>query len=479
MITSIRDGGDLLRQPPHNVQAEQALLGAIFLKNDIYYKVSEFLGPEHFSYAINSRIYTVIGRIIDSGQRATPVTIRGYFEADNALKDIGGAQYLGQLASCAPTLINAEDYARLVLDLAQRRQLMASCEEMSEAAYQVDIDKPAITIIGEFEQRLAQIAEGASAIRTATTPLDGSNSAVAFAERAYRGEMMFIPTGLKALDRILGGFMPGNLELIAARPGIGKTALALTIAAHVASRELPVLYFSLEQTAMQLHQRLISSVTGIPVQRQMMNNELTMLEMRKIIAAGERTAKIPLHIDDNGGLSVAQICHRARRAYRRQQLRLVVIDHLQLVAPNTKKEARRLELDEISGNLKILAKELNIPVLALSQLNRGVEGREDKRPTLPDLRDSGGLEQDSDRVMFVYREEYYAQRVKIERREGEDNERLDARICAHNDRLEACRGRADIFVAKNRHGESNIRADLAWDANRMRFYDLATDLEVR
>ena len=464
-------GIQVARVPPCNDHAEQALLGAIMCSNQSYLRVAEFLKPEHFSNALHARIFAAAGRLIDAGQNANPVTLKAVFDVDSTLASKGGGNYLVGLASATVTLINAEHYGRLILDLAQRRALMTACDDALADAVTIDIERPAATVIEDFERRLAEIAEGRQN-KSAAIPLsEALAQAVAAAEVAYKGGCPYVRTGLSDLDRLIGGLLPGDLEILAARPGMGKTACALGIALAVARSGSPVTFFSLEQPGSQLAQRLLASQAGVPVSRQQ-RGQLDDSEWRRLLDEETALGQLPIEIDETGAITIGQICARARRAKRRHGIGLIVIDHLQLVRAERHHEARRLDLDEISGALKALAKELAIPVLALSQLNRGVEMRDDKRPVLADLRESGGLEQDADRVMFLYREEYYALREKPEQKPGETDDKFSDRVDAHEARMRRCSGIADIHVAKDRHGPGG-HTTLAWDAARMRFYDLA------
>ena len=469
-VANQREEDVTFRSLPHNDEAEQALLGALLVNNEKIHIVSGFLLAEQFYQPIHGRIYDAVLKLVERGQMANPVTLKHYFENDDALTDIGGAQYLARLAGSTVTIINAEDYARTVHDLALRRSLISLGEEVVNDAFDYKIDVPATDQIETAEQRLFNLAEAGQAEGGFRPLSDSLTGAITMMEGAYKGDsgVSGISTGLSALDDLLGGLHPSDLLILAGRPSMGKTALATNIAFQAALnyRVEPdengedqrvagavVGFFSLEMSAEQLASRLLSEETGISSHK-LRRGDISKDDFHKVVEASRRLARAPFFIDDTPALSVAALRTRARRLLRTQKLSLIVVDYLQLVRPSgtTKNDNRVQEIGEITQGLKALAKDLNLPVLALSQLSRAVEQREDKRPQLSDLRESGSIEQDSDVVMFIFREEYYLERSEPVRRADEADERFIERYERWKNRLQEVAGTAEVFIAKQRHG---------------------------
>ena len=456
------------RTLPQNVEAEQALLGAMMIDNAAYDAVSTFLEPDHFYVPVHGRLYEAARSLIGRGQIANPVTLKSYFEADESLADIGGTQYLARLAGAAASIISARDYGRVIRDLSVRRSLIHIGGDVVTTAFDPQVDESTGTLIEEAESRLYELAEtgrdegGFKPFSTALT------EALTSAEAAYKrdGRLSGVASGLIDLDNLLGGLHRSDLLILAGRPSMGKTALATNIAFHAAQayrsepgedgKPVPaegavVGFFSLEMSAEQLAGRILSGAANIRsdhIRRGKMSNE----EFGQLVKASRELAAAPMFIDDTPALSVAALRTRARRLKRTHGLSLLVIDYLQLMRPNRRHDNRVQEISEITQGLKALAKELDLPVLALSQLSRAVEHREDKRPQLSDLRESGTIEQDADVVMFVYREEYYLERAEPQQRQEESAERYDQRYDAWQQRFAASKGLADILIAKQRHG---------------------------
>ena len=469
-VANQREEDVTFRSLPHNDEAEQALLGALLVNNEKIHIVSGFLLAEQFYQPIHGRIYDAVLKLVERGQMANPVTLKHYFENDDALTDIGGAQYLARLAGSTVTIINAEDYARTVHDLALRRSLISLGEEVVNDAFDYKIDVPATDQIETAEQRLFNLAEAGQAEGGFRPLSDSLTGAITMMEGAYKGDsgVSGISTGLSALDDLLGGLHPSDLLILAGRPSMGKTALATNIAFQAAlnyrvepdenSEDQRVAgavvgFFSLEMSAEQLASRLLSEETGISSHK-LRRGDISKDDFHKVVEASRRLARAPFFIDDTPALSVAALRTRARRLLRTQKLSLIVVDYLQLVRPSgtTKNDNRVQEIGEITQGLKALAKDLNLPVLALSQLSRAVEQREDKRPQLSDLRESGSIEQDSDVVMFIFREEYYLERSEPVRRADEADERFIERYERWKNRLQEVAGTAEVFIAKQRHG---------------------------
>lgn len=451
------------RTPPHNFDAEQALLGAILVNNLAHNRVSEFLQPEHFADAVHGRIFDACTKLIERGQVANPVTLKGVFDQDAELEDIGGAQYLARLAASSVTIINAADYGRIIFDLFLRRELIGLGEEVVNDAYAPDLEVDAPAQIEGAEQKLFDLAttgqyEGGFSPFSKTL-----TSAIDMAEAAHKreGKLVGIATGFADIDRLLGGLHPSDLVVLAGRPSMGKTALATNIAFHAAQackfetdeqgRKKVVDggvvgFFSLEMSAEQLATRILAEESLVPSEK-LRKGDLKQEEFLKVVKASQKLSEVPFFIDDTPALSVAALRTRARRLKRTQDLSLIVVDYLQLLRPAAGHvpDNRVQEVSEITRGLKALAKELNVPVLALSQLSRAVEQRDNKRPQLADLRESGAIEQDADVVMFIYREEYY-----LSRQEPDDEQ--STKHAEWEERIMKVRHIADIIVAKQRNG---------------------------
>jgi replicative DNA helicase len=414
----------LYRSAPHNIEAEQALLGAILINNDAFYRVSDFLEPTHFYEGLHQKLFELSASLIRANKIASPVTLKTFLPPDLDFGGMTGSQYLARLAAEATTVINAEDYGRTVYDLAIRRDLIRIGEDMVNVAYDAPVDLAPRDQIEDAERRLYELAEtgrydgGFQSFATALT------TAVDMAAKAYQrdGKLSGIATGLSDLDRMMGGLQHSDLVILAGRPGMGKTALATNIAYNVArayrGETRPdgtietlnggiVGFFSLEMSSEQLATRIIAEQAEIASYK-IRRGEIDPSEFDQIAQVAREMEAMPLYIDQTGGLSIAQLAARARRLKRQRGLDMLVVDYIQLLQGSSKKgESRVQEVTEITTGLKALAKELNVPIVALSQLSRQVESRDDKRPQLSDLRESGSIEQDADVVMFVYREEYY------------------------------------------------------------------------
>jgi replicative DNA helicase len=460
-----------IRTPPYNTEAEQALLGAILINNAAFGRVAEFVLPEHFGNAVHGRIFAAIGKLIERGQVANPVTLKNLFDQDGALAEIGGAQYLARLASAAVTIINAADYGRAIHDLHLRRQLITIGEDAVNDAFRQDLDDPAIEQIERVEQRLFELADAGQTeggFRILATTL---TNAIVNAEAAFKksGKTVGVATGFTDLDKKLGGLHPSDLVILAGRPSMGKSALATNIAFYaakayraartadgrtVAEDGAVIGFFSLEMSAEQLATRILAEESGISSDR-IRRGDVSHEDFDRFVLASQRLASVPLYFDDTPALGIAALRTRARRLKRQQGLGLIVVDYLQLLRPSVQSrtlENRVQEISDVTRGLKALAKELDVPVLALSQLSRGVEQREDKRPMLADLRESGSIEQDADVVMFIYREEYYLGRAKPERRPEESEEKFNDRFDRWKERMEEIYDLAEVIIAKQRHG---------------------------
>ena len=470
------------RTPPHNEEAEQALLGALLLNNRAYEKVSEFLRPEHFFIPVHNRIFGHIVNLIERGQTAEPVTLKPYFERDPDLATIGGATYLAELSASVVTVINAEDYGRTIHSNFLRRQLIAIGENMVNEAYRHDLDVSAQDQISDAEKDLYDLASTGDIQGGFIEFKHSLANAIGIAEAAYKrsATVVGVTTGLIDLDRRLGGLHSSDLLILAGRPSMGKTALATNIAinaakAHMASggeEGAVVGVFSLEMSAEQLATRVLADETKVASDK-IRRGELKESDFPRFVDANQTLSRLPLFIDDTPAITVGILRTRARRLKRTANLGLIVIDYLQLMrgSGSNRSENRVQEISEITRGLKAVAKELQVPVLALSQLSRAVEAREDKRPQLSDLRESGSIEQDADVVMFVYREQYYHERAVPMRRPEESEEKFNDRHQRWMQRGEEVHNIGECIIAKQRHGPvGSVR--LHFDGQFTKFSDL-------
>lgn len=464
----------LPREVPFNEDAERALLAALLFNNNAFEKVAEFLGPEHFANTAHGRIFEVIQRLIEKGRVADPVTLKDYFEHNGDLESVGGTSYLADIAQAFVSLINVHDYGTLIHDLYMRRQLIDLGSTIANDAYVFDNDVSAIDHIETAEKKLYDLAT-AGQVEADFQPFDRVlTSALQVAEQAYKRDrhLVGVTSGLDDMDKLLGGFHPSDLIILAGRPSMGKTALATNIAFNAALAQLKknegaeVAFFSLEMSAEQLATRILAQESGISSDK-IRRGELKESDFPKFVDVSRTLSTLPLYIDDTPALTMSALRTRARRLKRQHGLGMIVIDYLQLVHPgggSRRADNRVQEISEITRGLKALAKELNVPVIALSQLSRAVEQRDDKRPQLADLRESGSIEQDADVVMFVYREEYYA--ARREPPVGTDKHR------EWQDNMAKVYNVAEVIVAKQRHGPiSTVR--LYFDGMLTKFGNLA------
>lgn len=461
-----------LRLPPHNEEAEQGVLGTILHNNKTYWQVAEFLRAEHFAHPIHARIYTACQTLIERSQIADVVTLRNMFEHDDALKPVGGAQYLGELVAALVTTGSAKEYGRVVHDCYMRREMIDIGEELVNDAHSFDEAGEVATSehIEKAESRLFHLAETGSGEVDLRDFHNVMLAALAQAEKAaqHDGAVVGVATGLSDLDSQLGGLHPSDLIVLAGRPSMGKTALATNIAFKAAvdaheRGEGAVAVFSLEMSSEQLVTRILAEQAQIP-SHQIRQGKLSQKDFDDLVAACAKFARLPLFIDDSPALATAQVRARARRTKRQHGVNLVIVDYLQLLRAGGRREENRVqELSKITRDLKALAKELNVPILALSQLSRAVEQREDKHPVLADLRESGSIEQDADVVLLLYREEYYLK----QRQPAED----DAGYRDWQHKMAAVANLAEVDVAKQRHGPTG-RVPLHFQHQFTRFSDL-------
>ncbi|WP_375656780.1 replicative DNA helicase [Bartonella sp. CM120XJJH] len=476
--SSKKEDSPSFRQLPYNIEAEQALLGAIFINNDSLDRVSDFLKPEHFFEPLHQKIYHVLSHLIKTGKRVDPVTIKPYIQMEEKIGDITVYQYVVRLATEAVTIINAEDYGRVIYDLFIRRSLINLGTQVVNTAFDAPVELTPTQQIETVENQLFELAEKGKYGGGFENFNEAIKKAIDMASAAKKrsSQLSGIATHIKTLDEKMGGLQASDLIILAGRPGMGKTSLATNIAFNIANaynrnaniqeNEGGIVgFFSLEMSSEQLATRIISEQTEVSssdIRRGNISDE----QFSKIIRAVNQLQKAPLYIDQTGGISITQLAARARRLKRQHGLDILFIDYIQLMTSSSKRssENRVQEITEITTGLKALAKELNVPIIALSQLSRQVENRTDKRPQLSDLRESGSIEQDADIVLFVYREEYYFK-----------NEEPKLGTLEHTkwqDEMDKIMGKADVIIAKQRHGPTGI-VPLAFQSDFTRFSDLA------
>ena len=408
------------KEMPHNIEAEQGIIGAILLNNEIYYDISGTIIADHFFEPVHKIIFEVIGKLITKGQIATPITLKSHFEVEKNLEEIGGSNYLVRLANSAVSLDYAKSYGQIIYDLAVRRGLYELGGKVQHDAIESNIDIKPEDLIESAEKELYQISERGLSQNNIHTFQSSVEEAIDLAKKAFEKDssVVGISSDFTDLDAKLGGFHPSDLIIIAGRPSMGKTSLATNIAFNIAKNahssndmDSSVLFFSLEMSSEQLARRILSEQARIS-SNDIRRGNLSENDLDNLVEVSKNVLEIPLFIDDTPAVNIGTLTSRARRLKRKNGLGVIVIDYLQLLRPSktSRNESRVLEISEITQGLKALAKELNIPIIALSQLSRQVEQREDKKPQLSDLRESGSIEQDSDVVMFIYREEYYLEK---------------------------------------------------------------------
>ena len=465
---------------PHSIEAEQQLLGAILTNNDLFDRVAQILRAEHFYDPVHERIFETAAARIAKNNLASPITLKAFLEDDAGLAELGGPAYLMRLAGAAISSFAVRDYAEMIYDLAIRRELIDVGNDIAAKAARVDVQSEPKEQIVEAEQKLYALAEQGQTEQGFQSFLTAVTDAVKVANAAYQreGGLAGVSTGLIDMDTKLGGLHRSDLLILAGRPSMGKTSLATNIAFNIAKAYKKgittsgeegavdggvVGFFSLEMSAEQLASRILSEVAEIP-SNQIRRGDFTESEFRRIVDAAKELEAAPLFIDDTPALPISQLAARARRLKRTHGLDALFVDYLQLVRGTGRSENRVNEISEITMGLKAIAKELDIPVVALSQLSRQVENREDKRPQLSDLRESGSIEQDADVVMFVFREEYYKEREK-----PGDHE-LD-KMGIWQEEMERLHGKAEVVIGKQRHGPIGT-VELSFEGQFTRFGNL-------
>jgi len=473
---------------PQNVEAEAALLGALMIDNRLAEDIQLKLRPEHFYEPLHGRIYEQILRLLDKNMIASPVTLRPLFEADEEMKELGGPSYLAQLTGSGAAIIGARDFAEQIYDLALLRALVGVGREMVEQALDTSDEVDPKAQIEQAESALYRVAEEGGGESSVKSFAQAAVLAVKMAEKALNsgGGLSGITTGLESVNAKTGGLHPSDLLILAGRPGMGKSSLATNIGFAAAERYIQdiedgiepeksagaaVAFFSLEMSADQLATRILAEQSRISSETLRMG-KITQEEFRSLARASAKLQNVPFYIDDTPGLTIAALRTRARRLKRQKGIGLIIVDYLQLLqgAGKNSNDNRVQEISEISRGLKTLAKELNVPVMALSQLSRAVEQREDKRPQLSDLRESGSIEQDADIVMFVYREDYYVAAKEPKRPVEGDSAKIFEDHAQWATDMERVFGLAELIIAKQRHGATG-KVILKFEPSVTRFSD--------
>jgi len=488
----IRSDAPAVRALPANVEAEAAFLGAVLIDNRVIEELPVQIMPAHFFEPVHARIYERIVQLLDRKAVVTPVTLKPYFETDEALKELGGVAYLARLTADGQGLLAPRQLAEQIYDLALLRELVTVGRNLVEGAMDTSESVEPMEQIEHAEAALYQVAEGASSQSEAQSFGVATRDAITAIERAFNsgGHIAGKTTGLTTVNEKIGGLHDSDLIIVAGRPGMGKTSLATNIAFNAAERlqrdlddGIPkqesvgaaVAFFSLEMSADQLATRILAEQSGISSEALRMG-KISREDFQQLSFASQRLAELPLYIDDTPALSIAALRTRARRLKRRHDIGLIVVDYLQLLQGTNRSgnDNRVNEISEISRGLKTLAKELGVPVIALSQLSRAVEQRDDKRPLLSDLRESGSIEQDADMVWFVFREDYYVKATEPKYPSESDPPEVHAKFETWREKMEQVTGLAELIIAKQRHGATG-KVRLRFEARITRFSDLADD----
>jgi len=449
------------KQLPCNIEAEQAVIGSILVSNDIFDEISPIIDSQKFLDPIHSKIFETIENLISKGLLANPITLKNHFENNEGLKELGGQEYLIKITKFSTSVKQAIDYANIVQEMHVRRELIKISEDvLDEASSASEVSTTGEEMIQNAEKSLFDLAERGHFNQSFMKFENALKQTIDMAKSAYQNEegIVGVPTGLTDLDNRLGGMHKQDLIIIAGRPSMGKTALATNIAFHAAKNienkgiKSTVAFFSLEMSSEQLSTRILSEQSRIR-SNDIRRGKVSEIEFEKFIETSKNIVELPLYIDETPAITIAAISNRARRIKRLFGLELVVVDYIQLMRSGRKMEFNRVqEISEITQGLKALAKELNVPVLALSQLSRQVEQRDDKKPQLSDLRESGSIEQDADVVMFVFREAYY-----LERKEPTAGSIEHAEWRQKMDEISSL---ADIMISKQRHGPTgNVKVE--------------------
>lgn len=475
------------RSLPANLEAEAAFIGAVLIDNRVLEDLPVHLQPAHFYAPVHARVYDRILVLIDRQMVVTPVTLKPYFEADEGLKELGGTSYLAQLTADGQGLLAPRELAQQIYDLALLRELVSVGRDLVENALDTSEEVEPMRQIELAEARLFEVAEGATGTADAESFRGATSKALELIETAINsgGHVSGKTTGLSSINEKTGGLHDSDLIILAGRPGMGKSSLATNIAYNCAERFMrdqrdgieksvgaPVVLFSLEMSSDQLATRILAEQAGISSENLRMG-KISRDDFQQLSYASQRLAELPLYIDDTPALTIGALRTRARRLKRRHNIGLIVVDYLQLLQGSGRATDNRVnEISEISRGLKTLAKELQVPVIALSQLSRAVEQRDDKRPMLSDLRESGSIEQDADMVWFIFREDYYIQNREPQRPVESDDAKVHDAHAAWAAEMERVFGLAELIVAKQRHGSTG-KVRMRFEAKITRFSDLA------
>ena len=442
------------KELPNNIEAEQSVIGSILVTNEIFDEINTIISNTNFYDPMHQKIFNAIENMIYKGMLANPITLKNYFE--NEKDELNIPEYLVKITKFSTSIRQTIEYSKIIYDMFVRRELIKISEQMIDNAKESDLDNSGQNIIENSEKLLYDLAEKGTFSSSLIKFDDAMKQTIEMASAAYKNEggIVGVPTGLRDLDDKLGGLHQSDLIIIAGRPSMGKTSLATNIAFNAARNiqesgtKSSVAFFSLEMSSEQLSTRILSEQSRIKsndIRRGKINQE----DFEKFIEASKNLENLPLHIDDTPAITIAALSNRARRLKRKQGLDLIVIDYIQLMkSSGYKNEGRVLEIAQITQGLKALAKELDVPVLALSQLSRQVEQREDKKPQLSDLRESGSIEQDADVVMFVFREQYYLEKQEPKLGTTEHVEWQEKMNQVHN--------QAEIIIGKQRHGPTGL-----------------------
>ena len=450
---------------PHNYEAEQGLLGMLLEDNRKYDVVSSIINEDSFSTPEHSQIYKAIAGEVEAGKSCDAVTLSHRFEGNDGLKAVGGADYLKQIQAEFSPMASAKDYAKLISVSKTKRTFLLSMNGMSDIIRDAENNVDPQDLINELESELFTAIKDSNEGQSIAQALEGTFKWI---HDAREGKQVVYKTGLNALDDTIGGLRPNGLYIIGARPGMGKTALALNIAEQISARKA-VKFFSLEMPANELCMRLLAGRTNISMQDQMEGN-LKDADLELLYRANSKLATLPFHVDDRAGVDINYIVSESRRFARKNEGCAIFIDYLGLIRGDRRIQNKVHQIEEITTRLKALAKEINAPVVLLSQLSRSLEGREDKRPTMSDLRDSGSIEQDADVIMFIYRDEFYLERDWPKRNKGEGMEMFMKRTTEHESLINDQKGKAQILISKNRQGTSGT-ANVMFNGQRQRFYN--------
>jgi len=441
---------------PSNIEAEQSLIGSVLVNNDIIDEVSNIVNSSKFFDPIHKKIYEVIETLNNKGMIANPITLKNYFEKDSGLNEVGGVDYLVKLTRFSSSIKQAIDYAKIIHEMYVKRELIFISDQISDEAKDEKVEKTGENIIEDAEKSLFDLAERGNFTQTFLKFNQAIDQTIEMATLAMKSEkgIVGVPTGLTDLDEKLGGLHKSDLIIIAGRPSMGKTALATNIAYYAAknlqenNEKGSVAFFSLEMSSEQLSTRILSEQARIS-SHEIRTGKATEETLNRYIETSRNIYDLPLYIDETPAIAISTLSNRARRIKRLFGLNLIVVDYVQLMRTNTNRlDCRVQEISEITQGLKALAKELNVPVVALSQLSRAVEQRDDKKPQLSDLRESGSIEQDADVVLFVYREEYYLEKKEPKQGSIEHAE--------WQSKMSDIHGQAELILGKHRHGSTGV-----------------------